>query len=61
MSETTVIEENEARYVIELAHMKSGSNIILAIKKLRCSGDDLTEVMADVREALSEYIERKGE
>tara|TARA_R100001530_G_C4286125_1_gene146843 strand:+ start:15 stop:212 length:198 start_codon:yes stop_codon:yes gene_type:complete len=59
---TTIIQQiTEPRYVVEVKHMKSGSALVLAINKLRVSGDDLTEVMADMKAALGEYLENTGE
>lgn len=52
-----VIEDiPQPKYVLEVKHMKSGSNIILCISKLRVSGDNLDEVMEDLQSALSEYL-----
>ena len=54
---TTIIQQiNEPRYVIEVKHMKSGSALVLAIHKLRVSGDDLSEVMTDLSDALGDYL-----
>jgi len=36
--------------------MKSGSNIVLCIKKLRVSGDDLDTVMSELKDALADYL-----
>ena len=47
---------SEPKYIVEVKHMKSGSALVLAINKLRVSGDDLSEVMADMKEALGEYM-----
>lgn len=59
---TTIIQQiTEPRYVVEVKHMKSGSTLVLAISKLRVSGDDLTEVMADMKAALGEYLTETGE
>ena len=57
MSKEDVIEINEPNFVIELKHMKSGSALVLSISKLRVSGDDLDEVMQNLRLALSEFQE----
>jgi len=54
---TTVIQQvMEPKYVLEVKHMKSGSSLVLCIHKLRVSGDDLNEVMSDLKDALSEYL-----
>jgi|TARA_R100001443_G_scaffold977_3_gene3860 hypothetical protein len=53
---TTIQQINEPKYVLELKHMKSGSSLILAINKLRVSGDDLEEVINELHTALNEYI-----
>lgn len=47
---------NEPKYVLEVKHMKSGSSLVLCISKLRVSGDDLTEVMSELRTALDDYL-----
>jgi len=52
---------SEPKYVVEVKHMKSGSALVLAINKLRVSGDDLNEVMADMKAALGEYLTETGE
>ena len=55
--ENTVIQQiNEPNFVVELKHMKSGSSLVLSISKLRVSGDDLTEVMSELRTALDDYL-----
>jgi len=36
--------------------MKSGSSLVLCISKLRVSGDDLNDVMNELRTALNEYL-----
>jgi len=41
--------------------MKSGSALVLCISKLRVSGDNLKEVMADMQSALSDYVEAIGD
>ena len=51
-------EQPQPKYVLEVKHMKSGSNIILCISKLRVSGDDLEQVLADMTEALNDYLSR---
>lgn len=61
-SNTTVIQQViEPKYVLEVKHMKSGSSIVLCIHKLRVSGDDLNEVMADLKEALTDYLSQAGD
>ena len=58
----TIIQQiNEPKYVVEVKHMKSGSALVLAISKLRVSGDDLTDVMADLNEALGDYLSQMGD
>jgi flagellar basal body P-ring protein FlgI len=52
---------SEPKYIVEVKHMKSGSALVLAINKLRVSGDDLNEVMADMKAALGEYLTETGE
>jgi hypothetical protein len=52
---------NEPKYVLEVKHMKSGSALVLCISKLRVSGDNLKEVMADMQSALSDYVEAIGD
>tara|TARA_R110002020_G_scaffold180072_3_gene374028 strand:- start:14389 stop:14586 length:198 start_codon:yes stop_codon:yes gene_type:complete len=53
----TIIQQiNEPKYVLEVKHMKSGSNIVLSISKLRVSGDNLEDVMTDLNTALGEYL-----
>tara|TARA_R100000458_G_C8105090_1_gene130210 strand:- start:371 stop:574 length:204 start_codon:yes stop_codon:yes gene_type:complete len=51
-------EEMQPKYVLEVKHMKSGSNLVLCISKLRVSGDNLDEVMADLQEALEQYLNK---
>tara|TARA_B100000287_G_scaffold398831_1_gene416565 strand:+ start:1278 stop:1535 length:258 start_codon:yes stop_codon:yes gene_type:complete len=51
----------EPKYVLEVKHMKSGSALVLCISKLRVSGDNLKEVMADMQSALSDYVEAIGD
>ncbi len=52
-----IIQHNiEHKYVLEVSHMKSGSNIVLCIKKLRVSGDDLDTVMSELKDALADYL-----
>jgi len=48
----------QPKYVLEVKHMKSGSNLVLCISKLRVSGDNLDEVMADLTEALEQYLHK---
>jgi hypothetical protein len=62
MEENTIIQQiNEPKYVLEVKHMKSGSSLVLCINKLRVSGDNLEEVMSDLKDALNEYVEQLGE
>ena len=62
MEENTIIQQiNEPKYVLEVKHMKSGSSLVLCINKLRVSGDNLEEVMSDLKDALSEYVDQLGE
>jgi len=62
MEENTIIQQiNEPKYVLEVKHMKSGSSVVLCINKLRVSGDNLEEVMSDLKDALNEYVEQLGE
>ena len=57
MTDKTIIQQiNEPKYVLEVKHMKSGSNIVLSISKLRVSGDNLEDVMTDLNTALGEYL-----
>ena len=51
-------EEMQPKYVLEVKHMKSGSNLVLCISKLRVSGDNLDEVMADLQDALEQYLHK---
>ena len=51
-------EQPQPKYVLEVKHMKSGSNIILCTSKLRVSGDNLAQVLADMTDALNEYLSR---
>lgn len=51
------IEINMPRVVLELKHMKSGSNLILAISKLRVADDDLDTAMDMLQRALDRYNE----
>lgn len=54
---STIIQQiNEPKYVLEVKHMKSGSSLVLCISKLRVSGDDLNDVMNELRTALNEYL-----
>jgi len=52
---------NAPKYAIKLKHMKSGQNIVLSIEELKVSGDDLSTVMAELRQALDEYVSITGE
>lgn len=62
MEENTIIQQiNEPKYVLEVKHMKSGSSLVLCINKLRVSGDNLEEVMSDLKDALNEYVDQLGE
>ena len=57
----TIIQQIvEPRYVLEIKHMKSGSSLVLCISKLRVSGDNLDEVMVDLRAALDEVVQQTG-
>jgi|TARA_R110000824_G_scaffold35901_19_gene112015 hypothetical protein len=57
----TIIQQIvEPRYVLEIKHMKSGSSLVLCISKLRVSGDNLDEVMVDLRAALDEFVQQTG-
>jgi|APSaa5957512493_1039668.scaffolds.fasta_scaffold446671_1 hypothetical protein len=59
---TTIIQQvNAPKYAIKLKHMKSGQNIVLSIEELKVSGDDLSMVMAELRQALDEYMSITGE
>ena len=59
---TTIIQQiTEPKYVLEVKHMKSGSSLVLCIHKLRVSGDDLEDVMADLKTALADYVGQGGE
>jgi len=56
MSTAAITDQTpESKYSIELGHMKAGSNIVLVIKKLRVSGDDLSLVMKEMKDALREF------
>tara|TARA_R110002012_G_scaffold77396_1_gene196485 strand:+ start:84 stop:284 length:201 start_codon:yes stop_codon:yes gene_type:complete len=57
MMSPTVIQQQtpESKYTLELCHMKAGSNLVLAIKKLRVSGDDLSTVMSEMKDALNQF------
>jgi hypothetical protein len=57
---TNIQPINEPKYVLEVGHKKSGSALVLSITKLRVSGDDLEQVIADLTSALAEYIEQTG-
>jgi len=58
----TIIQQiNEPKYVIELAHKKSGSALVLSINKLRVSGDNLEQVMSELNSALNDYLGITGE
>ena len=62
MEENTIIQQiNEPKYVLEVKHMQSGSSLVLCINKLRVSGDNLEEVMSDLKDALNEYVDQLGE
>ena len=62
MDDKTIIQQiNEPKYVLEVKHMKSGSSLVLCINKLRVSGDNLDEVMSDLKEALNEYVANLGD
>tara|TARA_R100000656_G_scaffold48206_1_gene39121 strand:+ start:243 stop:440 length:198 start_codon:yes stop_codon:yes gene_type:complete len=62
VDENTIIQQiTEPRYVLEVKHMKSGSALVLCISKLRVSGDDLAQVMADMTEALNDYVRQTKE
>tara|TARA_R100000008_G_C3571553_1_gene162483 strand:- start:1227 stop:1421 length:195 start_codon:yes stop_codon:yes gene_type:complete len=56
-----VNEINEPKYVLEVKHMKSGSALVLSISKLRVSGDNLDEVIDDLKSALNDYARMAGE
>tara|TARA_Y100001951_G_C11259209_1_gene251407 strand:+ start:310 stop:510 length:201 start_codon:yes stop_codon:yes gene_type:complete len=58
---TVIMQKPEPKYVLEVKHMKSGSSLVLCIHKLRVSGDDLDDVMADLKTALADYIGQGGE
>jgi len=59
---TTVIQQIiEPKYVLEVKHMKSGSSLVLCIHKLRVSGDDLDDVMTDLKDALADYLGQAGD
>jgi len=47
-----IIENQEQRFVIEVGHNRNNE---LIIKKVRVSGDNLTQVMDDLGEALLQY------
>ena len=56
-NDNTIIQQiNEPKYVLEVKHMKSGSSLVLCISKLRVSGDNLGEVMDELRLALADYL-----
>jgi hypothetical protein len=52
----TINQITEPKYVLEVKHMKAGSSLVLCISKLRVSGDDLNEVMSQLRIALDDYL-----
>jgi len=59
---TTIIQQIiEPKYVLEVKHMKSGSSLVLCIHKLRVSGDDLDDVMTDLKDALADYLGQAGD
>ena len=59
---TTVIQQIiEPKYVLEVKHMKSGASLVLCIHKLRVSGDDLDDVMTDLKDALADYLGQAGD
>ena len=47
-----VVENTEQRFVIEVGHNR---NIELIIKKMRVSGDDLEQCIADLQLALQDF------
>tara|TARA_R100000742_G_C4235654_1_gene56320 strand:- start:514 stop:705 length:192 start_codon:yes stop_codon:yes gene_type:complete len=53
----TINQINEQKYVLELKHFKQGSALILGIGKLKVSGDDLSSVISELKEALDVYLE----
>jgi len=48
-------EIDEKKYSIEIGHSKSGSAHILVIKSLKIKGDEVEEMMAELKEALSQF------
>jgi HPt (histidine-containing phosphotransfer) domain-containing protein len=49
------LEENENKYSIEIGHSKSGSAHILVIKSLKVRGDNVEDMMAELKEALKQF------
>ena len=58
---TVILQKPEPKYVLEVKHMKSGSSLVLCIHKLRVSGDNLDDVMTDLKSALADYTGQGGE
>jgi len=58
---TVILQKPEPKYVLEVKHMKSGSSLVLCIHKLRVSGDNLDDVMDDLKSALADYTGQGGE
>ena len=58
-NDATII--NEPKYVLEVKHMKSGFALVLCISKLKVSGDNLEDVMKDMKSALNDYVEQIGD
>ena len=54
MSEMQEIETNYP-YTIEVGHSKSGSAHILVIKSLKVRGDNVEDMMNELKEALKQF------
>jgi hypothetical protein len=49
------LEEQQNKYSIEIGHSKSGSEHILVIKSLKVRGNNVEDMMIELKEALSQF------
>ena len=54
--ETETIQEKQYQYSVEVGHAKQGSNHVLIIKSLKVRGDDIADVVAELKAGLATVL-----
>ena len=54
--EQETIQQAEYRYSLEVGHAKQGSDHVLIIKSLKVRGDDIADVVAELKAGLATVL-----